>query len=91
LRPDAGSDERYDAALALIPIDCAAISYQLIDLKTAGRLVGLRRAAVFNFGCALRTFADRFATWLVLAFFGIRLTSRPSTAVWAIGAVDPAP
>jgi hypothetical protein len=58
-------------ARALIPIDCAAISYQLVDLKTAVRRTGLRPAIAFNFGCELRAFPGRFAARPVLPFFRI--------------------
>jgi hypothetical protein len=57
----------YCAVLALIPIDCAAAAYQLVDLNAVTRRTVLRlRALAFCFAGALR-FADpaRLAARLV--------------------------
>jgi hypothetical protein len=68
------ADESYGAALGLIPIDCAAAAYQLVDLNIATRRAGFRlRALSLRLPCDPRVFPDaaRLVARLVRSFFRI--------------------
>lgn len=66
--------ESYCAARGLIPIDCAAAAYQLVDLNIATRRAGLRlRALALRLACDPRVLADdaRLAARLARSFLRI--------------------
>jgi hypothetical protein len=84
--------ETYGAALGLMPIDCAAAAYQLVDLKTATRRAGLRlRALTVRVACDPRVLADaaRLAARLVRSF--LRMDNLPALNRRIGARLDPAP
>jgi hypothetical protein len=68
---NASPGKLYGAALALIAIDRAATSYQLVDLKAASRRAVLRRAAAFSLDCEFRAFPGLLAARFVVPLFRI--------------------
>jgi hypothetical protein len=81
--------ESYGDGRGLIPIDCAAAAYQLVDLNIATRRAGLRlRALVLRLAGDPRVLADdaRLTARLVRSFLRIVNLPALNRPISAIGA-----